>query len=59
MEKEECKNCIMNDKNKKQFIEVYEELKKRPNGMQVFSHSLTCFALGISVAALIVKFIVN
>ena len=57
MEEEKCKKCIMNDENKKALIEFFvNEAKKRPSAIQITAFGMSCFALGVSVANIIIHF---
>nr|DAN00839.1 MAG TPA: hypothetical protein [Caudoviricetes sp.] len=56
MEEDKCKECIINDKNKKELVKFYvESLKAKPSGIEIFSFGLSCFALGITIANIIIK----
>ncbi|MCI8485765.1 MAG: hypothetical protein HFJ20_01355 [Clostridia bacterium] len=56
MGEDKCKKCIMNDKNKKELVEFYvESLKNKPSTIGIIAFGMSWFALGITVANIIVK----
>lgn len=51
MEEDKCKECIMNDKNKKELVEFYvKKLKAKPSTIEIIAFGISCFALGTAVA---------
>lgn len=52
---EKCKKCVLEHKNTINLIEKYKhELRNKPNTIQIVSLAFSCFALGLSIAKLLI-----
>lgn len=52
---EKCKKCVLEHKNTINLIEKYKhKLRNKPNTIQIVSLAFSCFALGLSIAKLLI-----